>query len=196
MEGDAAETVARARAGDATARAAIAQEYGPRIGRFVATMVGDRHAADDLTQECMRLAFERLAQLQDPERLSSWVYAIAVNACRAHLRRLARTPQAATPGVEDVVAPAARRSVPSAVVARESAEALALALDRLPILLREAFVLHVVEGLPYAEIAVIAGATPEALHVRAHRGKALLRRQLGAVVDTFWSELGDRPEGG
>jgi DNA-directed RNA polymerase specialized sigma24 family protein len=38
------------------------------------------------------------------------------------------------------------------------------------------------------EIAEITGASVDALHVRAHRAKALLRKQLGAVVDTFWVE--------
>jgi DNA-directed RNA polymerase specialized sigma24 family protein len=65
---------------------------------------------------------------------------------------------------------------------------LDLAIDRLPILLREALVLHIVEGLPYADIAEITGASVDALHVRAHRAKALLRKQLGSVVDTFWVE--------
>jgi DNA-directed RNA polymerase specialized sigma24 family protein len=49
-------------------------------------------------------------------------------------------------------------------------------------------VLHIVEGLPYADIAEITGASVDALHVRAHRAKALLRKQLGSVVDTFWVE--------
>ncbi len=71
---------------------------------------------------------------------------------------------------------------------RESADVLALAIDRLPISLREAFALHVVEGLPFAEIAEITEVSIEALHVRNHRAKALLRRQLGSTVDTFWSE--------
>ena len=82
----------------------------------------------------------------------------------------------------------ARRSVLSNVVQAESAEALAIAIDRLPIMLREALVLHIVEGLPYADIAEITGARVDALHVRAHRAKALLRKQLGSVVDTFWVE--------
>ena len=81
-----------------------------------------------------------------------------------------------------------RHSILSGVVQAESAEALALAIDRLPILLREAFVLHLVEGVPYAEMVEITQASLSALQVRTHRAKSLLRRQLGKVVDTFWSE--------
>jgi RNA polymerase sigma-70 factor (ECF subfamily) len=74
----------------------------------------------------------------------------------------------------------------SSIVRRESVVALALAIDRLPVLLREAFVLHHVEGLGYEEMAEITGARANALQVRNHRARALLRQQLGAVVDTMW----------
>ncbi len=73
------------------------------------------------------------------------------------------------------------------MVRREDAALLALAIDRLPILLREAFVLFAVENLAYVEIAAITGATENTLQVRVHRAKALLRQQLGARVGTWWS---------
>ena len=80
-----------------------------------------------------------------------------------------------------------RRSALSSLVRREDAARLALAIDRLPILLREAFVLFAVEGLPYAEIAAATGVAEGTLQVRVHRAKALLRQQLGAVIDTWWA---------
>ena len=51
-------------------------------------------------------------------------------------------------------------------------------------------VLFVVEGLSYAELAAIAGASEGTLQVRVHRAKALLRQQLGAQVDTWWTPGG------
>ncbi|MFY9343308.1 MAG: sigma factor-like helix-turn-helix DNA-binding protein, partial [Planctomycetota bacterium] len=75
----------------------------------------------------------------------------------------------------------------SSLVRREDAVQLALAIDRLPILLREAFVLFAVEALPYGEIAAITGAAEGTLQVRVHRAKALLRQQLGGRVDSWWS---------
>jgi RNA polymerase sigma-70 factor (ECF subfamily) len=153
-----------------------------RIERYVATMVADPDAVQDLSQETLRRALAGRDALEDPERLGAWVYAIAVNLCRAHLRRAVQTERSLEFDPSSV-----RGTVLSSVVRRESAEALAIAIDRLPILLREAFVLHVIEGLPYAEIAEITASTVEALHVRAHRAKGLLRKQLGSTVDTFWS---------
>lgn len=172
--------------GDLAAREAIGTRFHDRIVRYITTMIGDADQAGDLAQECFGKAFDKLADLRNPDRLGPWLYTIAVNLCRRHLKQKAHPSQSERNLDTDPMGP--RCSVLSSVVARESAEALAIAIDRLPILLREAFVLHLVEGLPYAEIAEIAGATEQALHVRAHRAKALLRRQLGAVVDTFWVE--------
>jgi len=158
-------------------------DHRDRIERFVATMVADPEAAADLTQDTFRRALAGRDALREPSKLGAWVYAIAVNLCRAHLRLAVQQDRSLT------FDPAClRRSVLSRIVSRESTEALTLAVDRLPILLREAFVLHVIEGLPYLEIAEITASTVEALHVRAHRARGLLRQQLGPVVDTFWSE--------
>jgi RNA polymerase sigma factor (sigma-70 family) len=184
-----AELVGRARAGDRAASAALAARHGPRLLRFLVTMTGDEHAAADLRQETLARGLEKLDQLDDPAKLASWLLAIACNACRQHLRREVQRAHAG----DDVLANVAegRRSALSSLVRREDAVQLALAIDRLPILLREAFVLFAVEGLPYADLAAVTGASEGTLQVRVHRAKALLRQQLGARVDTWWSRPAD-----
>jgi len=172
-----------ARGGDRQALERLAERHGERLRRYLATMTGDDEAAEDLRQEALRLAIERLDQLRDPRRFDRWLLSIAINRCRQHLRsevdRRARGGE--LPGeLPDL----GRRSALSSIVRRESAERLALAIDRLPILLREAFVLFHIEELPYAQIAELCGASENTLQVRVHRAKALLRQQLGDLVDT------------
>lgn len=179
------EWVERARSGDRGAFGELAAGHGERLRRYLATMTGDDAAAEDLRQEALRLAFERLDQLDDPERFGSWLLAIAANRCRNHLRDEVRRRAHGGDG-GPVPVDGGRRSALTSLCARESAELLALAIDRLPILLREAFVLFVQEQLPYARIAEITGASEGTLQVRVHRARSLLRAQLGSVVDTFW----------
>lgn len=183
---DDAELVLRARTGDAGAFGELAARHGERLQRFLASMTGDDAAADDLRQEALRLAYERLPQLHAPAQFRSWLWAIAANRCRNHLRDSVQRRAAGGDLPPAGAVDQGRRSALSSIVARESAELLALAIDRLPILLREAFVLFHQEGLPYAEIAAITGASEGTLQVRVHRARGLLRQQLGAVVDTFW----------
>ena len=185
-----ADLVARVRAGDAGAFGELAARHGARITPYLSSMTGDDAAAEDLCQEAVRLAFERLDQLGDPRRFGSWLLYIAVNRCRNHLRDAARRRGV---GGDDVPEPVdvGRRSALSSVVARESAELLALAVDRLPIALREAFLLFHLEQLDYRTMAEITGVRENTLQVRVHRARSLLRHQLGDVVDTFWSRRDD-----
>jgi RNA polymerase sigma-70 factor, ECF subfamily len=150
-------------------------------------MTGDDAAAEDLRQEALRLAFERLDQLTDPARFGSWLLSIAANRCRNHLRDMV---QRRAIGGDDAppVADLGRRSALSSVMARESAELIALAIDRLPIALREAFLLFHLQQLDYRTMAEVTGVRENTLQVRVHRARALLRQQLGSVVDTFWGE--------
>ena len=182
-----AQLVTAVRDGDSAAFDELVLRHGDRVLRFLATMTGDDAAAEDLRQEALRLALERLAQLTEPARFGSWLLAIAANRCRNHLRdEVRRRAAGGDEPVLDAPPDRGRRSALSSLVARESAELLALAVDRLPILLREAFVLFHQEQLPYAAIAEITGASEGALQVRVHRARALLRQQLGRVVDTWW----------
>lgn len=182
---DEAALVLRAQRGDGAAFAQLAEQHGPRLLRFLVTMTGDETTAQDLRQDALQRAMTALGQLADPARFGSWVLAIAANRCRNHLRNEVQRAHAGDEVLSEVAD--GRRSALSSIVRREDAARLALAIDRLPILLREAFVLFAVEGMPYAEIAAATDVAEGTLQVRVHRAKALLRQQLGEVVDTWWS---------
>lgn len=179
------EQVLAAQRGDRAAFATLAERHGERLTRFLVTMTGDEHLAADVRQEALQLAMQRLHQLRDPTRFGHWLLSIACNQCRKRLRDQVQRHHAGDDALAEVAA--GRRSALSSLVRAEDAVQLALAIDRLPILLREAFVLFAVEGLPYADIAAITEVAEGTLQVRVHRAKALLRQQLGARVDTWWT---------
>jgi RNA polymerase sigma-70 factor, ECF subfamily len=184
VEPDDAELVLRALGGDGAAFALLTTRHADRLDRFLVTMTGDEHIAADVRQEALQRALSGLGQLRDPKRFGSWLLSIACNQCRKRLRadvQRAHAGDAALAEISD-----GRRSALSSLVRREDALQLALAIERLPILLREAFVLFAVEGLPYAEIAAVTEVAEGTLQVRVHRAKALLRQQLGPSTDTWW----------
>ncbi|MFN3240761.1 MAG: RNA polymerase sigma factor [Planctomycetota bacterium] len=183
MHGDPAELLARARGGEQAAFAELVAPHRERLQRYLVTMTGDEHTAEDVLQEGLRRALEKLDQLQQAERFGSWLLSIACNVCRSHLRREVQRAH----GGDDLLQQMCdhHRTALSSLVRREDAQRLRLAIDRLPILLREAFVLFAVEGLPYAEIAAATDVAEGTLQVRVHRAKALLRQQLGDVVDSW-----------
>jgi RNA polymerase sigma-70 factor (ECF subfamily) len=179
----------KAQAGDHAAFAELSQQHTARLTRYLVTMTGDVHAADDLVQESLKRAFDKIQDLRNLERFGSWLLSIACNLCRNHLRdavQRAHGGDDATPELSDD-----HHSALSSLVRREDAAQLALAIDRLPILLREAFVLFAIEGLPYSDIAAATEVAVGTLQVRVYRAKSLLRQQLGSVVDT-WIASPDR----
>tara|TARA_R110002073_G_scaffold265643_1_gene428731 strand:+ start:259 stop:825 length:567 start_codon:yes stop_codon:yes gene_type:complete len=181
--------VQRAQLGDRAAFAELCQPHTERLTRYLVTMTGDVHAAEDIVQESLKRAIDKIQDLRNPERFGSWLLSIACNSCRSHLRNAVQRAHGgdeAMPELSDH-----HHSALSSLVRREDAAQLALAIDRLPILLREAFVLFAIEGMPYHQIAAATEVAEGTLQVRVYRAKALLRQQLGKVVDT-WIAAPDR----
>lgn len=182
--------VRRARAGDRGAFDRAAEAPRERARRFALGMGFDAEDAEDLAQETLQRAWAHLDQLEDAGRFSNWCLAIAVRLGRTRARRAVQREREGS--LETVPPPCeARRGALTSLVRREAAAVLERAVDRLPIALREAFVLHHLEGLPYPEMAALTGVREGTLQVRAHRARRLLREQLGQLVDSAW--LADEP---
>src|ERR1700712_2288066 len=80
-------TLARAAAaGDRSAFAAIYDRYADRLHDFCVGMLRDRDAAADCVQDVFVTAATKLVQLREPDRLRSWLYAIARSEALARIR--------------------------------------------------------------------------------------------------------------
>jgi RNA polymerase sigma-70 factor (ECF subfamily) len=62
----------------------------PRIFRAVALVLGDSDVALDATEEAMTRAAERWGEVGTYQNPAGWVYRVAINWARTHLRRLSR----------------------------------------------------------------------------------------------------------
>jgi len=97
---DLAALVRAAQAGDRGALSAVFDRHQRDVLGFCLLAADrDRDRALDLLQETFTRAFEYLAQLQDPKRFRSWLFAIAANICRTRATqegRLRRTLEAAS----------------------------------------------------------------------------------------------------
>ena len=152
--------------------ALFARHADPLLGVFRRVGCDDALARDLLQQTFLHL--HRARHDFDLSRpLRPWLLTIALNVRREHFRRRARRPETALDPDrhrEPSVSPDAS-SATDRLVRR--------ALDTLPDAQREVIVLHWFEGLSFAEIAEVVGATRSAVKVRAHRGYQQLRAVLG-----------------
>jgi RNA polymerase sigma-70 factor (ECF subfamily) len=170
--------------GDGGAFRAIYATVAPRLLGYLVHMTHDRCTAEDLLQMTFLKAHRSRGVYVRGADPVPWFYAIAHRSFLDHVRRRRRarvlvTREGEVPDAEADITGAAqvvedtRDDVDVAL-----AQAALIALDALPSSLREAVILTKLDGRSFAEAADIAGTTPGAMKVRAHRGYVALRKVL------------------
>ena len=173
------ELVRGAREGDERAFEALVRRHQDAIYGLVMRMVGERDAAEELTQDTFVRAWRSLDGFRGEAQFSTWLYRIAVNLLRdRHASRAARDRRSEV-SLDDgnlLLTPLAARE-PSPAEDLEAAETEARyhrALAELDDDLRAAFLLRHQEGLTPAEIAGVLGISESNAKVRVHRARRLI----------------------
>jgi RNA polymerase sigma-70 factor, ECF subfamily len=170
--------------GDAEAFRALYQLLAPRLYGYLARMTRDRASADDLLQlTFLKIHRARASYVRGADPVP-WMYAIAHRTFLDEARRAKRavvqvSRQDELPEVPAQITGEAEGASADPGADPELAKAALAALDTLPPQQREAVVLTKLDGKSIAEAAEIAGTTPGAMKVRAHRGYVALRKLLG-----------------
>jgi RNA polymerase sigma-70 factor (ECF subfamily) len=139
---------------------------------FLHRMTGDRHRAEELFQEVFLAVWTKRHRYEFPRPFRPWLYAIALNKCRAAFR-LRALPTISL--AEDAVPGATPADT---LVATETAALVGSAVTRLPARQRAVVVLRIWEGLSYARIADVVGCTEATVRSHMHHGLAALRKYL------------------
>lgn len=181
-----------ARGGDRDAVDRLAREFLPRLERFAA-MVGVGEP-EDVAQQALQEGLASIDRFAGKSRLSSWLIGIALNHSRRWMRKAAAKSAPRLGEDMDGPAPSPTRSLFSALVRREEAERIRHALDVLPAAYREAFVLHHVEDLDFAEIGRLTGVAEGTARVRSHRARTLLQTDLGSAFQTLLGQSGRKKD--
>jgi RNA polymerase sigma-70 factor (ECF subfamily) len=176
--------------GDSRSYGQLVDKYSGRILNLGYAMLGSRQDAEDVAQEAFVRAFKSLPRFEKRARFSSWLYQIALNLCRDRLKSRARHARTADEEVLDGMEGGGGQQAPRVMMREELSRKMADAINRLPVLYREAFVLRHLQGVDYAEIGGITGVPPDTVRVRAYRAREMLRELLSPDVDTFWREKG------
>jgi RNA polymerase sigma-70 factor (ECF subfamily) len=161
-------------AGDAAAFERLFRTLAPSIHAFFVRSAG-AGAADDLLQTTFLKIHGARSAWRRGERLRPWAFTIAARVRVDWLRRKGRTDAEVD---EDVADLDSSRDPAESLLARERVERLEAALVTLPEPQRAVIHLHAFEGLSFAEVGRILGASEGAVRVRAFRAYARLREAL------------------
>jgi RNA polymerase sigma-70 factor (ECF subfamily) len=175
------EVVRRVRAGETALFEVLMRRHNARVYRAVRAVIRDEGEVEDVMQQAYLSVFSHLDQFGGEAPFSTWLVSIAVHEAFGRLRRQGRFVTGIDPAAHDEASDEAATPEGSAegrAAARELIGVLEMAIDRLPELYRTVFVLREVNGLGTAETARCLGISDDAVKVRLHRARTMLRTDI------------------
>ncbi len=181
--GDEARLIARSQQQDHEAFGQLVDRHASVIVNLAYRMVGNRADAEDLAQDAFLAAFKALPTFRADSKFSTWLYRIAANKCKDWLRAK-HPPAVELDDNEAVAAHVVEPRTPERLLSQQQvAQQLDEAIQRLPPLYREAFVLKHVEGLSYEDMQDLLGVNADTLKMRVYKGRVQLSRELSQWND-------------
>jgi RNA polymerase sigma-70 factor (ECF subfamily) len=171
--------MARVALGERAPLETLVRRYAGPLVSFLARMVRDTHKGEELFQEAFLAVWVKRRQYEFPRPFKPWLYAIAVNKCRAAFRKAPKAPPVSVDG--DTVAPGA--SPFDVAIAAETAARVQCAIAELPPRQRAVVALRVWEEMSYEEIATVVGCTEATARSHMAHGLRAVRAALGNSLE-------------
>jgi RNA polymerase sigma-70 factor (ECF subfamily) len=158
----------------------LVERYQNSIYSFMLRLTNSPSDAEDLTQEVFIRAFEKLLTFKNDRRFFPWLYTIAVNRGRDHLRRKGLSRKLFTAESEN-----RQHQNPSADDCLKKPDCVMIveeivdAMGKLPLSYQEPLLLYYREEFSVTEIAAALKISTAAVKTRLHRGREMLRRLMG-----------------
>jgi RNA polymerase sigma-70 factor, ECF subfamily len=163
----------RCQLGEADAFRELVAEMEQALLYFAGKLLGDDDAALDVVQLTWLRVFRSVQALKRPEQLRAWLYGIVRGLAIDRIRK-----QDSVARLEQEYAEQCPEGEDEPTFDDEDAAAVHAGLDRLEPRLREVIVLHLLEDLAIAEVALVVGCPEGTVKSRLHRGKQKLRALL------------------
>lgn len=181
--------VKRLKDGDSEAMPELQAHYGGRVFQLALRYMKNREDAEEVTQDVLLRVFQKIEAFRGDAALSSWIHRITFNTAMSRLRSLkfrrpaevSQDPLAWGDGDSAGVREVADWSdlADDQILRSEMRSRLVAALSRLPEIYRVAVLLRDIQGLSTEEASGVMGVKTQTLKSRLHRGRLMLREQLG-----------------
>ena len=169
-----AQTVEHARAGDSTAFSALFQQYNSQVCTYLARMVGNDETGRDLAQETFIRAWKSLPEIRSDQHFKPWLFRIATNAARSHLRHTRLISW--LPWQEnDAAPPNPKLSIEGPEEQTGETECVQQAMASLSPQCRTCLLLQLVAGFSQREIAEALGISEKSVSAYVSRGREQFR---------------------
>ena len=164
---------------DAASLRAVVEAFADRLSAVVAGLLGDHQAVEDVVQETFVKAYQRIHNFHGRSSLYTWLYRIAVNGAKDHIKSRRRRPARS---LDDFSGRGSLEagSVPAleGLAKREQRMLLRAGIEALPDRFRRVLVLREIEGMSYQDIAEVLGLTLGTVESKIFRARKRLRAHM------------------
>ncbi|MCX6621330.1 MAG: sigma-70 family RNA polymerase sigma factor [Acidobacteria bacterium] len=169
-----------AAAGEACAQDEMFAKLQPSVLMQARVFCRDRADAEDLAQQCILQAMQRIGQLRDQRKVAAWTWKIVQNEHRMSLRRNKFAPRQVESFDEGRMSPSAAclSDAFRAISFQDLCRLLSKSCADLSGNLRQVLELRIAEAQSTAQAARILGVTEEVVRTRLKRARQALRRSL------------------
>lgn len=162
--------------GDGCAFSELVARHRDLVYNLCRRTVGVAEEAEDLTQEIFIRLLDKVGLWRGEAKFTTWLYRLALNHCRDHLRRRRPETMPADDTLADFMPGPESRAETS-----DLRERVQEALMSLPVDWRAAVFLRDIEGLSYSEIAAVLEVELGTVKSRLARARLALARTLAPL---------------
>lgn len=202
-ERDETQMLARILGGETQLFHELIRPYERTVYMVALGMLKDEGEAEDTAQEAFLKAYTGLKRFRSESKFSTWLISITINEARSKLRKRKSLRTESLDGNWDgegeeqvKVSPAVLtdwREIPSEVLERgEVRGILRAAVNSLPGIYREIFVLREVKELSVNEASEALGISGALVKVRLHRARMMLQKTLAPQLKTVAAPVGSK----
>jgi RNA polymerase sigma-70 factor (ECF subfamily) len=162
--------IAKILSGDDRAYGYFVDKYKAAVYNLAYRMTGQLQETEDLTQEIFFKAYASLKKFDVNRKFFPWLYAIALNTLRNHLKQKKPVVWYDEENANQKPAVANPHNPETMVSQVEAYRRLAEKMQKLPLLQQEAVVLRYYQELSFEDIAEILDVSLSAAKMRVYRG--------------------------
>ena len=162
----------------------IMNTYGNDVKKFVYTYLHNEADTDDITQEVFVTVYLKLNTYKGKSSLKSWIYSIAANKCKDHLRGHRLRQSKLIERISRHSISSKLNEVPEEYLQSTIKEGLFEKVMELPIKYREVVILYYFKELSIKEISYILNEKEPTLQSRLSRSRSKLRELIneGGII--------------
>ena len=148
----------------------LVDRYKGPVFNLALRMTGNHQDAEDLAQETFLKAYLGLKGFQPQRRFFPWLFTVAVNTVRNHLKKKPSAPVVHLDAGRQEMVSGPQGNPETQLAEKQKKERIDAALQHLSIEQREAVVLRYYQDLPFDDIAAVCDVPVSTAKMRVYRG--------------------------